>query len=132
MITRRRGFWLLCIGMGATLLTALAIIVLMLAPVIIEAMGSSDKFYHMIAFACLAFPLPLIRPGLTLWVIVAATAYGGLIELIQPYFGRASELGDLVADGTGAVIGASSGYLLAHYIRSLLPAPPDNSVAGNA
>ena len=46
-----------------------------------------------------------------IWVLPAALVFGGVIELIQPFFGRSSELADFWADaagvGAGTVLGLS-------------------------
>lgn len=96
----------MAIGGAATLVLAVVIAVLTLAPMPAGGPAGSDKIYHILAFACLAFPLPLVRPRLTLWVILGVIAYGGIIEMIQPFFGRQAEWADLVADGIGAILGA--------------------------
>ena len=65
-----------------------------------------DKGYHVVAYFCLVFPLPLTRPRLTTWVVLGVIACGGSIELIQYLFGREASLGDFVANGIGAIVGA--------------------------
>ncbi len=106
-----------------TFLLALVIAVLTLMPMPAGGSGvpGSDKLHHFLAFACLAFPLPLLRPRLTIWVILAVILYGGAIELIQPFFGRQAEWADLLADALGAVVGAvvarQLGILLRRYLR---------------
>ena len=37
--------------------------------------------------------------------MLAVTAYGGLIELIQPYVNRYGEFSDFLADAAGAALG---------------------------
>ena len=37
-------------------------------------------------------------------------ANGGVIEIVQPYFGRQAEWADFRADGFGAVLGGAIGY----------------------
>ena len=65
----------------------------------------SDKIVHLIAFAALAFPLASTgRIGL-IPVFVGASAFGGLIELIQPTFGRSADMQDWIADIAGVVLG---------------------------
>ena len=44
-------------------------------------------------------------------------AFGGLIEVIQPYFGRAGELSDFIANTAGASFGA----VLVVTVRKLAP-----------
>jgi VanZ family protein len=69
----------------------------------------SDKLVHFIAFAALAFPLARTgRLGL-LPVFIGASAFGGLIELIQPTFNRSADLNDWVADTLGVLIGIGLG-----------------------
>ena len=100
------------IGSAVTIALALIIAVLTLAPMPLGGPSGSDKLYHILAFASLAFPLPLVRPRLAIWVVVGVIAYGGVIELIQPFFGRQAEWADLLADAIGAVMGAAAGYAL--------------------
>ncbi len=96
----------MAIDSAATIVLAAVIAVLTLAPMPAGGPAGSDKIYHILAFACLAFPLPLVRPRWTVWVILGVIAYGGVIEVIQPFFGRQAEWADLVADGVGAILGA--------------------------
>ena len=71
----------------------------------------SDKLVHFIAFAALAFPLARTgRLGLVV-VFIGASAFGGLIELIQPTFNRSADMGDWVADTVGVVIGIGAALL---------------------
>ena len=69
----------------------------------------SDKLVHFIAFAALAFPLARTgRLGL-LPVFIGASAFGAIIELIQPIFNRNADLNDWVADTFGVFIGIGLG-----------------------
>ena len=61
----------------------------------------SDKLAHALAFMLLVFPTAALWPRISALVAVAAVAYGGAIELVQPLTGRDAELADLVADGIG-------------------------------
>ena len=73
-----------------TLIVTLILTVAMLWPLKAPppAPDGSNKFVHLIAFAALSFPLARTgRFGLTP-VFVGASAFGGLIELIQPTFYR--------------------------------------------
>ena len=96
----------MAIGSVVTLVLAMIIAVLTLTPMPAGGPPGSDKIYHVLAFACLAFPLPLVRPRWTVWVILCVIAYGGIIEVIQPFFGRQAEWADLVSDSIGAILGA--------------------------
>jgi len=42
--------------------------------------------------------------ALVVAVVVAAILYGGALELLQPFFARDAEWGDLVADAAGALL----------------------------
>lgn len=72
----------------------------------------SDKLHHMLAFAALTLPTALIRPRWAIWAVLATVAYGGMIEVIQPWVGRMRELADLRADAIGAVGVAVAGVVL--------------------
>jgi len=107
----------MAIGSAVTLVLAVIIAVLTLAPMPSGSPAGSDKLYHVLAFACLAFPLPLVRPRWTVWVILGVIAYGGVIEVIQPFFGRQAEWADLLADGIGALLGAVIARQLGLWLR---------------
>lgn len=96
-------------GFVATLGVAAVIGVLTLTPAPSFSAPGSDKLHHVLAFAALAFPLPVVRPRLAPWMFFGVVAYGGLIEIIQPYVGRQAEWADLFADAGGALLGASAG-----------------------
>ena len=102
-----------------TLAVTLTLIVAMLWP--LEAPSpapeGSDKLVHLLAFAALAFPLARTgRMGL-LRVFIGASAFGGVIELIQPSFNRSGDVNDWIADVAGVVLGIGCG-LLYRRIRS--------------
>ena len=69
----------------------------------------SDKLVHFIAFAALAFPLARTGRFGLLPVFIGASAFGAIIELIQPSFNRSAELSDWVADTLGVIIGIGLG-----------------------
>ena len=75
------------------------------------APDGSDKILHLIAFAALSFPFA--RPGRfgLLPVFLGASAFGGMIELIQPSFNRNADLKDWVADVAGVVLGVMCGLI---------------------
>ena len=75
------------------------------------APDGSDKVVHLFAFAALSFPLARTgRIGLTP-VFVAASSFGGLIELIQPSFNRSADMSDWIADILGVVLGIICGLI---------------------
>ena len=67
----------------------------------------ADKLVHFMAFAALAFPLARTGRFGVIPVLIGASAFGGLIELLQPTFNRSAELSDWVADTLGVLIGSS-------------------------
>ena len=80
-----------------------------------SAPDGTDKIVHLIAFAALAFPLARTgRIGL-IPVFVGASAFGGLIEVIQPSFGRSADMQDWIAD----IAGVGLGIVLALLYRRL-------------
>ena len=96
-----------------TVFVAITLTVAMLWPLDAPppAPEGSDKLVHFIAFAALAFPLARTgRLGLVV-VFIGASAFGALIELIQPMFNRSADMGDWFADTVGVIIGIGAGLL---------------------
>lgn len=94
-----------------TLIVTLILTVAMLWPLDQPppAPRGSDKLVHLIAFAALAFPLARTgRIGL-LPVFISASAFGGVIELIQPSFNRSADAKDWIADVVGVILGIGCG-----------------------
>src|SRR6056297_2721859 len=91
-----------------TIALALIIAALTLMPVPSGPPGpvGLDKLSHLLAFGGLAVPLSWRHPERWRAVALAAFAYGGVIEIVQPYVGRSAELADLLADGIGAFAAA--------------------------
>lgn len=102
-----------------TLLLALGIAVTTLMP---STSGASsllglDKLAHLVAFAVLVLPMSLRAPRQWPLIWITAVAFGGLIEIVQPYVGRGAEWADLVADGLGAALGVSLGLFIRKILR---------------
>ena len=102
---------LIPIVMGSTVTVILFVIITLLSFAPIRLSGSFgpisvDKAYHVLAYFCLALPFPILRPRLTIWVVLGIMTYGGLIELVQYLFYREPSWGDFLANGIGAIIGA--------------------------
>lgn len=91
-----------------TLILAVAIAALTLLPHPPGPPGvpGMDKLVHLLAFAALAAPLAWRYPRHWPAVALAALAYGGMIEIVQPSIGRSAEWADVLADGLGAFGGA--------------------------
>ena len=102
---------LIPIVIGSTVTIILFVIITLLSFAPIQLSGSFgpvdiDKAYHFVAYFCLALPLPILRPRLTIWVVLGIMTFGGLIELVQYLFGRESSWGDFIANAIGAIVGA--------------------------
>ena len=96
-----------------TLAVTLTLTVAMLWPLEAPppAPEGSDKLVHLVAFAALAFPLARTgRIGL-LPVFIGASAFGGIIELIQPSFNRSADMNDWITDIIGVVVGIVCGLM---------------------
>ena len=69
----------------------------------------ADKLVHFVAFAALAFPLARTgRFGITP-VLIVASAFGAIIELIKLTFNRSADVNDGVAETLGVLIGIGLG-----------------------
>ena len=77
------------------------------------APDGSDKIVHLTAFTALAFPLARTGRFGLIPVFVGASTFGGLIELIQPSFGRSADMQDWIAD----IVGVGLGIVLALLYR---------------
>lgn len=108
--------WLRTLARAATVLYAVAVIVLSLMPGQEVPLGNiSDKYRHAAAYAVLAVLLsvsflgPRLKPTLLAFLLVAG--FGFVIEFIQPSFNRTFDLYDELANSIGAAIGC--GLLIA-------------------
>ncbi|TJZ85785.1 VanZ family protein [Paracoccus hibiscisoli] len=99
------------LALGLTFLLAVGIAALTLTPIInVPApVEQSDKIYHALAFAALAFPISFFRPSWLLVAVPAFAGFGGMIEIIQPYVGRECSFYDWFADLVGIVLGVVCG-----------------------
>ena len=94
-----------------TVIITLTLTVALLWPLEAPATHENDKILHFIAFAALAFPLARTGRFGVLPVFIGASAFGGIIELIQPNFNRSADVDDWVADILGIVFGIGCGLL---------------------
>ena len=96
-----------------TLIVTLILTVAMLWPMDQPppAPEGSDKLVHLAAFAALAFPFARTSRVSLLLVFIGASAFGGLIELIQPTFNRSADLNDWIADILGVMLGIVLGLI---------------------
>ena len=105
--TERRSFmrW---VSIGATCAIAALIAYLTLTPhphTSVDRFFAIDKLYHFVAFAALMLPSGALSVRKWAAALLAASLYGGGIELVQPFFGRSASVLDFVADCAGAVCG---------------------------
>jgi len=114
------SFFLFCIRrywLGLTAILWLLITASSLWPVeLLPQVAGGDKTHHFIAYAALVFPVAFVRPRQWLLVFFLLLAWGGVIELIQPYVNRWGEWLDLAANTAGACLG----LLLAEVLRRLI------------
>ena len=96
-----------------TLIVTIILTVAMLWPLDTPpaAPDGSDKLVHLLAFTVLSFPLARTGRFGLLPVFLGASAFGGMIELIQPTFNRNADVNDWVADVVGVAIGIGCGLL---------------------
>ncbi len=71
-----------------------------------------DKLAHFVAFFFIALPAIIVRSRSWIVVVLAASAFGGLIEIIQPFFGRHRDFADFVADVMGVLVAVPVGQWL--------------------
>ena len=118
--------WVARLGLFAGAVLAVVIAYLTLTPVPEAAeleFRGIDKIYHMIAFAALVFPVIATGPHRWIWMVPLAIAFGGAIELIQPYFDREANWLDFVANGVGVAIGVWSGRVAHRWLEAWIARP---------
>ena len=91
--------------------------------------GGPDKLYHVIAFGALMLPCAILYPRSLAWLLPAALAFGGAIEIIQPWVGRSGEWVDLVADAVGIAIGVPAGLGGHLWLRTWLQRKSDTEMS---
>lgn len=104
---------------GVALLVAVIILALSLLPNTTGAGGNQyDLIFHILAYAVLTCAASINRQTISgyLAVLCAITLFGGTIELIQPFVGRAGDLRDLVAN----VAGCFAGLMMTMTIKAAL------------
>lgn len=91
--------------------------------------GNMDKVAHFTGFFTLVFVSVVTAPARWRWMLPFAIAFGGLIELMQPQFGRQADWYDFWANNAGAASGAILGVLLGRpLLRRLARARAGNAV----
>jgi glycopeptide antibiotics resistance protein len=94
-------------GLYLTLILALLILFLSLKPLNEGDTKPlvSDKLLHLIAYGAMVLPVSLERIFPHFSVFLFALAYGGCIELIQPFTGREADIMDFLANAAGIILG---------------------------
>jgi VanZ family protein len=83
----------------------------------VMTMPVSDKTQHALAFAMLTVLAGLAYSTVRIpWLVGGLSAFGALIEIIQPYFHRDRDVRDWVADSIGIVVA----LLIVWMMRKLL------------
>ncbi len=106
--------------------TVAAVTALSLIPGLPGGPEGSDKLRHFLAYAvlsCLAvfsirYPRHLVSRAIL--VIVAASAYGVMMEFAQRLVGRNFDVMDMVANAAGATFGGGIGAFLRRAVSALL------------
>jgi len=101
-----------------TLLTLAVITVFSLWPESTAPMiPGTDKSHHLMAYAVLMFPAALRKPERWIWIGLFFSAYGGVIEFLQPFVNRNGEWLDMAA----STIGLVCGWIAAELVKSFYP-----------
>jgi len=103
------------IAVSATIVLAIIIAYLALTPVPNFTLGKGDKVNHIAAFAALIFVTTSLYPVALKWILPSAILFGGMIEIVQPYFGRTRDIEDFFAD----LVGLAIGMLIGRGLRKL-------------
>lgn len=107
-LTHLKTYWIFF-----TLFTLAVITTLSLWPLeYLPSAPGSDKAHHFIAYAVLMFPTALRKPHHWKLIGLLFIAYGGMIEILQPYVNRYGEWLDMVANTSGVI----GGLLLAELV----------------
>lgn len=118
LITINQRYWLLL-----TVSILVGIMALSLWPLdALPRVPGNDKTHHFIAYAALMLPSALRQPRYWLLILVSLIAYGGVVELLQPYANRYAEWLDFAANSAGILCGAIVGKLLSSYYNNDNPA----------
>lgn len=102
--------------MSGVLAVIVGVLTLTPAQSLPQAPGT-DKLHHFLAFGAIAAPLAFARPKAAVWIALLVMAYGGLIEVIQPYVGRTASWGDMAANALGAAGAAYVASWLGRHLR---------------
>ncbi len=78
----------------------------------LPSVPGTDKIHHLIAYGFLALPTVLRKPNKWMFFCLLFIAYGGAIELLQPYVNRHGGWLDMLANTAGVICGIIVGALV--------------------
>ena len=108
LLTFIRSYWA-----PLTIAILAAITMLSLWPLeTLPQVPGGDKTQHFIAYAALMFPAALRKPKYLLFIGLPFIAWGGVIELVQPYVNRYTSLLDLASNTAGIAFGLLAAKLI--------------------
>lgn len=74
-------------------------------------------YFHVIGFAALIMPAAFLHPRSLLWLVPILAVFGAMIEVVQPFFGRGTEMQDLVDNIIGLAVGVVLGLVVRQLFR---------------
>ena len=110
------------ISLIVTGIFACVIAYLTLTPQPVPIISGGDKLHHLIGFAALSLPASILYRQALLWLLPGIIAFGGAIELVQPYVNRRGEWGDFWADIAGVLAGVIIGLIVRQIILFFIEA----------
>lgn len=106
------------VALVLTCVIALVVGYLTLTPQLTLNIAGSDKLHHLIGFATLSLPAAILYRHSLYWLLPFIIAFGGGIELVQPFVNRNGELADFWADLVGIFLGVGIGLIIRHRLNS--------------
>ena len=96
-----------------TVIMVITLTVTMLWPIeqSLPAPKGSDKLLHFSAFAALALPFACTKRFGFTSILIVASCFGAVIELLQPTFNRNADVIDWIADALGVLFGICLGLV---------------------
>ena len=87
----------------------------------LDRLPFGDKFDHVAMYAVLAFLPALHEETKVVWFMaIGAVGLGIGLEYAQLHVGRDFEIGDMIADGVGTVLGLAAGLPLRTRVRKMM------------
>ena len=113
-----RDIWFLRAAIAFTLVFSAALVWAFLTPIaqLPKVPDISDYVWHIAIFAVLVIPLCTILPAQRIFLVGSAIAFGIILEILQPYFGRGFEIHDLASN----VLGVGLGWLASRKLAAIV------------